>query len=164
MLISLRCFPQSLSELKAMPESSLTSPEYTAALTVASLCLYEDNPREMSAMLEFLKGPNGALSPFENQFLRDRLGDGRAYIPRSFFVGAVPENDYTPSSPSIDINRNQYSQTDDTHITLWMTSGGADNPRQISMRLKPSTGQWFLNDGFGFLSGIRTPVSKDPWA
>ena len=44
-----------------------------------------------------------------------------------------------------------------------MTSGGADNPRPIKLRKKPSTGQWFLND-IQCLSDIRVPVAEDPWA
>ena len=35
-------------------------------------------------------------------------------------------------------------------------SGGADSPRQVVLRSKPSTGQWFLWDQF-LLSGIRKP-------
>ena len=39
-------------------------------------------------------------------------------------------------------------------------SGGADSPRQVVLRSKPSTGQWFLWDQF-LLSGIRKPKSQD---
>jgi hypothetical protein len=42
-------------------------------------------------------------------------------------------------------------------------SGGADSPRQVVLRSKPSTGQWFLWDQF-LLSGIRKPKSQDEWA
>ena len=40
---------------------------------------------------------------------------------------------------------------------------GADSARQIRLRTKPSTGQWFLWEQF-LLSDIRVPVSADPWA
>ena len=42
-------------------------------------------------------------------------------------------------------------------------SGGADSPRQIRLRTKPSTGEWFLWEQF-ILSDIRPPKSADPWA
>ena len=42
-------------------------------------------------------------------------------------------------------------------------SGGADSARQIKLRTKPSTGQWFLWEQF-LLADIRKPVSADPWA
>lgn len=46
--------------------------------------------------------------------------------------------------------------------TLYVTSCGADNPRPIKLRKKPSTGQWILND-IQCLSDIRIPVEEDPW-
>jgi len=46
---------------------------------------------------------------------------------------------------------------------MYVTSGGADSPRPIKLRKKPSTGQWFLNE-IQCLSDIRTPVAADPWA
>lgn len=49
------------------------------------------------------------------------------------------------------------------YLTLHIRSGGADSPRQIKLRQKPSTGQWFLWEQF-LLSDIRPPVSADPWA
>ena len=36
-------------------------------------------------------------------------------------------------------------------------------PRQIRLRTKPSTGEWFLWEQF-ILSDIRPPKSADPWA
>ena len=43
---------------------------------------------------------------------------------------------------------------------MWVKSGGADSPRQIKLRQKPSTGQWFLND-IQCLSDIRIPTEED---
>ena len=51
----------------------------------------------------------------------------------------------------------------DGYLTLHVRSGGADSPRQIRLRKKPSTGQWFLWEQF-LLSDIRVPVAADPWA
>ena len=47
--------------------------------------------------------------------------------------------------------------------TLWVKSSGADNERQIKLRRKPSTGEWFLNE-IQCLSDVRPPASEDPWA
>ena len=52
---------------------------------------------------------------------------------------------------------------DEGYLTLQVESGGADSPRQIRLRTKPSTGQWFLWEQF-LLSDVRVPVSADPWA
>ena len=81
--------PSSTAELQALPEASLSTPYQTAALTVAALCLYGENPEVTVEMLNILKGPQ-PLSAYEIQFLRDRLA-GKSYKPFSFFQGASPE-------------------------------------------------------------------------
>ena len=134
----------------------------TAALTIVALCRYEHNADEAIAMLNFLKGPED-VSNQEKQFIRERL-KGKEYKMRSYFNGATPENDYQPAIPYvISVSENPYSFDNENWATLYVTSGGADNPRPIKLRKKPSTGQWFLND-IQCLSDIRTPVSADPWA
>ena len=156
--------PQNLAELQAMPESALLEPQYTAALTIAALCIYPTNQEACLEMLQYLQGPQ-EITTYNKQFLADRFRD-QDYVPRSYFAGAVPENDYTPTEPyTIIFFENPYSRTNinDGYLTLWVNSGGADSPRQISLRNKPSTGEWFLWEQF-VLTGIRTPVSKDPWA
>ncbi|MBQ7612921.1 MAG: hypothetical protein IJU92_07620 [Spirochaetaceae bacterium] len=154
--------PTSVSELQALPECSLDSPFKTAALTLAVLCHFEKNETAVHEMLDFLKGPD-TVSNYEKQFLRDRLS-GKQYKVFSFFKGATPENNYTPSTPyTITVSANPYSYPDDNWATLYVQSGGADSPRPIKLRLKPSTGQWFLND-IQCLSDIRVPKEADPWA
>lgn len=44
--ITLNSLPKTLDELKAMPQAALTVPEEVAALTVAALALYPENPAE----------------------------------------------------------------------------------------------------------------------
>ena len=157
--------PQNLDELKALPEASLTDPYAVAALTLAALTRYGTSSSDCFEMLNFLKGPE-PLSGYEKQFIRERL-EGKTYKPFSYFKGATPRNNYTPSQPFIvTIDSNQYSFTTDGSghqwCTMWVTSGGADNPRSIKLRKKGSTGQWFLND-IQCLSDIRTPVAEDKW-
>ncbi|MBR5099788.1 MAG: hypothetical protein IKX34_00615 [Bacteroidales bacterium] len=157
--------PQTLEDLKALPEASLTDPYAVAALTVAALTRYGTSSRDCMQMLNFLKGPE-PVSNYESQFIRERL-QGKEYKPFSFFKGATPANNYTPSRPyKITVDSNPYSFTTDGSghewCTLYVTSGGADSPRPIKLRKKASTGQWFLND-IQCLSDIRTPAAADPW-
>ena len=154
--------PTNLAELQALPEASLDSAFKTTALTIIALCRYEQNPDEAIEMLNFLKGP-AEVSTYEKQFIRERL-TGKMYKPRSFFAGATPQNGYIPSQPlTITVSETPYSFDEDNWATLYVTSGGADNPRPIKLRKKPSTGQWFLND-IQCLADIRIPVEEDPWA
>jgi len=154
--------PTDAAQLQALPEATLDSPFKTAALTIAVLCHYEQDVQATMEMLDFLKGP-GEVSTYEKQFIRERL-EGKGYKVRSFFNGATVANGYTPELPyTISVSENPYSYPDENWATLYVTSAGADSPRGIKMRKKPSTGQWFLNE-IQCLSDIRVPAEEDPWA
>lgn len=43
-----------------------------------------------------------------------------------------------------------------------MRSSGAGSPREIKLREKPSSGQWFLWENY-LLSDIREPKPADLW-
>lgn len=159
---SFNTLPTSVAELQALPECSLDSAFKTAALTLLALCNYEKDAEATFAMLDFLKGPEN-VSTYEKGFIRERLYE-KQYKIFAFFDGATPSNNYTPTAPyTIRIIENPYSFDNDNWATLWVKSGGADNPSSIKLRKKPSTGQWFLND-IQCLSDIRPPVAKDDWA
>ena len=49
--ITLNRLPKTLQELQAMPQAGLTNPEKVAALMVAALALYPENPSETEKML-----------------------------------------------------------------------------------------------------------------
>ena len=154
--------PANVAELKALPEASLDSAFKTTALTLAALCNYEHNPDATIEMLNFLKGP-AEVSGFEKQFIKEHLGS-EGYKARSYFEGATPQNSYKPDVPyKITVIENPYSFDNADWATLYVKSGGADNPRPMKLRRKPSTGQWFLVE-IQCLADIRVPVEEDPWA
>ena len=66
--------PKNLAELQALPEASLDTPYKTAALTIAVLCAYENDPDTCIGMLDFLKGP-ADVSNYEKGFIRERLAE-----------------------------------------------------------------------------------------
>lgn len=156
--------PVNLAQLLAMPQADLTKPENTAALTIAALCMYSVDKEACFEMLTFLHGPKG-LSTFDKQFITDRFRD-KDYVPRSYFEGATPQNNYEPEAPyTLTFFENPYSRDHiaEGYLTLHIKSGGADSARQIKLRQKTSTGQWFLWEQF-VLADVRQPVSADPWA
>ena len=155
--------PTSLEELKAMPEASLDSPFKTAALTVCALCVYSNDREKGTEMLNFLRGPR-PMSPADIAFLNDRLMDGKNYVARSYFKGATPQNEYTPTTPyTIKVVSNQYSSLENgNYMKLLITSGGADSPRSVTLR-KTGGGTWYLWEQH-LLSDIRIPKSQDAWA
>ena len=151
--------PKSVLELKSEAEK-MHSPEGTAILTIAALCLYPANRDEALAMLDYLRGPR-PLSIAEKQFIRDRFMD-KDYVPRSYFAGSSPENKYTPTEPyTITFETNPYSYDDEGYVKLWVRSSGADSPRDIVLRKQGSTGKYFLWEQH-VLVGIRP--CDDPWA
>jgi len=100
---------------------------------------------------------------FEKQFIKERLS-GKYYKTFSYFAGATPENAYVPTKPyTIVVTETPYSYPQENYATMYVTSSGADSPRGIRLRKKPSTGQWFLVE-IQCLSDIRVPVEADPWA
>ena len=162
--ITLNRLPKTLQELQAMPQAGLTNPEEVAALTVAALALYPENPSETEKMLDFLRGPR-PLNGIDKQFIRDRFR-GKEYLMRSYFSGSSPENNYTPVQPyRVVVLENAYSrsQIGEGYFNLYVVCSGADSPRPLKLRNKPSTGQWFLWEQ-QLLTGIRIPKEADPWA
>ncbi len=154
--------PKTLAKLKALPEAGMREPHYTAALLIPALCLWPENKEEALNMINFLKGPQ-PLSTYEVQFITNQL-KGNEYLPFSYFEGATPENGYEPAAPyTITVSTVPTSFAEEGYAQLYLRSGGADSPRPVKMRHKPSTSEWFLWEQM-LLSGIRKPVSQDPWA
>lgn len=153
--------PTTVAQLQALPEAALNTPYQAAALTICALCAYADDREAGTAMLNALKGPQ-PLTMQEKSFLNDRFMDGKRYIPFSYFQGATPENDYTPAQPyTVQVFSNPHSFEQEGYALLWVSSGGADSPREVKLRRKGE--QWFLWEQ-RLLSGIRMPKSQDPWA
>ena len=152
--------PKSVAALQALPEYAMSDPFMTAALTVAILCNYEADPKATADMLNAIKGPR-PLSPYEIQFLRDRL-EGKGYKPFSYFDGATPTNNYTPTHPfTITVRDDPYTYQNEGYARLQIHSYGADSDRPITLRRKGD--QWLLWEQM-LLSDIRTPAKDDDWA
>ena len=116
--ITLNRLPKTLQELQAMPQAGLTNPEEVAALAVAALALYPENPSETEKMLDFLRGPR-PLNEIDKQFIRDRFR-GKEYLMRSYFSGSSPENNYTPEQPyRVAVSENAYSKSQIIVAQLW---------------------------------------------
>ena len=153
--------PENFAEFAALPQAALANPFDTAALTVLALCFYPQDKDASIQMLDLLKGPQ-PLSAYEQQFLRDRFS-AADYEPRSYFVGATPNNDYKPAEPyTVKVSENPYSYQEQGYAKLYLQSGGADSPRAVTLRLAKD-GKWYLWEQF-LLAGIRQPESSNPWA
>ena len=119
-------------------------------------------------MLQFLVGEYQPLSEMMKQNIKDRMTQNNKYpyIGKSYFKGATPENDYTPSVPyEIEVIENDYSNETEGYKRLFLKSGGADSPRPITLRLAKDGNYYVWSDSFmGLLSDIRGLESSNPWA
>lgn len=98
----------------------------------------------------------------EISFIRDRFR-AKDYVPRSYFSGAIPQNDYTPQQPyTIRVIADHNSFLTQGMAKLFIPSGGADSPRPIQLR-EAKDGKWYLWEQF-LLTDIRQPESANPWA
>lgn len=154
--------PETMDSFKALPQAALSTPFDTAALTIVALSLYPMDKELSFQMLDYLRGPAQATGR-DRQFVTDRFSD-KDYVPRSYFNGATPDNDYMPTTPyTITVSTNQYSYEVDGIAKLFIPSGGADSPRPIQLR-QAKDGKWYLWEFSSILSGIRQPESSNPWA
>ena len=154
--------PETLEAFRALPQAAMATPFDTAAMTVLAFCMYGASRDTALAALDVLRGPR-PLSVLEKQFIADRFMDGKDYVPRSYFEGATPQNDYTPSKPlTVQISTGPYAYQNEGYAKLDLRSGGADSPRQVLLRLAKD-GKWYLWEQY-LLPDIRPPESSDPWA
>lgn len=156
--------PENLEDMKRYPESNLDSPYKTAALTVLALCAYAADKDAGTAMLNYLRSPSRQMTPYDHSFLKDRLMDGKTYIPFSYFEGATPENsyDFEKVKPyTLVVKSNQYSDDNKGYKKLFLQSGGADSLRAVI--LHEEGGKWYLWQQ-ELMSEIRKPQSPDLWA
>ena len=156
--------PETVDELKALPQANLQNPFGVVALVVLAMSNFNKDYDQTVQMLTFLKGP----APLMNQEL-SRMKDaltGKDYLMRSYFEGTSPENNYSPTEPfkiTVFDHPNSYDNQADGYVTLWVKSSGSDTDRQVRLRKKGSTGEWFLNEDY-LCPGIKPPKEADPWA
>ena len=162
MIIHISRLPGSLAEFSAMPQMDLSVPQNTCILFLCALRLYIKDKEAGAAALNLLRGPR-PLSPYDLQFLRDRLRE-KAYLPLAYFDGATPQNGYVPAEPlTLQVLDDTSSRPQEPgYLRLFLKTAGADSPRPLTLRKKGD--QWYLWEYSSILSGIRIPAADDPWA
>ena len=161
MQVTMQALPATLAEFEALPRQT---PEEVCVCFLCALNLYIKDKDAGAAAMDLLRGPR-PMTPYDAQFLRDRLR-GKEYLPLAYFEGATPENGYAPAPPYV-LNVLADPRPQDIepgYLRVFLKTPGADAPRPMKLRQKPSTGEWFLWEYSSILSGIRIPVSQDPWA
>lgn len=152
--------PQTAQDIQALVDHfGLKQQHNTTAFFMASYVKYAEDAQEGLAMIDVLKGPQ-PLSDAEKAFIKERLSD-KKYLPKSYFEGAVPENNYEPDSPWTIVVSNEAVSAPEGYSYTTVSSGGADSPRRVCMRIKNDS--HYLWEYNGVLLGIRLPAEEDPW-
>lgn len=134
--------PETMEEFRTLPQAALSTPFETAALTVAALYVYPADRELCFQMMDYLRGPR-TMTGMDKQFINDRFMD-KDYVPRSYFEGSVPDNDYMPDSPyTIIVKSDLHSYDEQGFARLYVRSGGADDPRMVKLR-QAKDGKWYL--------------------
>ena len=152
--------PQNADDINALLEVYPQSDKHnTAALFMASLVRYIENTDDGLAMIDVLKGPQ-LLSDGDKAFIKERFSD-KKYLPKAYFEGAVPENNYEPENPWTLIIYDDSVEAPDGYSYVNVKTSGADNPRRICMRIKDDN--HYLWEYNGVFLSIRLPAEEDPW-
>ena len=152
--------PQTAADIQALvDEFGLSDRHNTTAFFMASYVRYAENADDGLAMVDVLKGPQ-PLSDSEKAFFKERLSD-KKYLPKSYFEGAKPENNYEPDSPWTIVISDETVSAPEGYSYTTVSSGGADNPRRVCLRIKGDNHYlWEFN---GVFLSIRLPAEEDPW-
>lgn len=161
MSVTLNQIPGTLQEFRMCPQMDLSRPENTCVMFLCALQLYIKDREAGVAAMNMLRGPR-PMTPYDSQFLRDRLRD-KAYLPMAYFEGAIPQNNYTPTQPYVlhVLPDPRPQDIEDGYIRVFLKTAGADSARPVKLRQKG--GLWYLWEYSSILSGIRIPAEYDSW-
>ena len=152
--------PQSAEDIKSLiAVYPVTDRHNTVAFFMASLVRYIEDTQEGLAMIDVLKGPQ-KLSDTDKAFIKERFSD-KQYLPKAYFEGAQPANNYEPDSPWTLIIYDDPVDAPEGYTYVNVKTSGADNPRRICLRLKGEE-NWLWEYNGVFMS-IRLPANEDPW-
>lgn len=152
--------PQNEKDMQALVDQfGLSDRHNTTAFFMAAYVRYAEDADDGLAMIDVVKGPQ-PLSDSEKAFIKERLAD-KKYLPKSYFEGATPENNYQPDSPWTIVVSDEAVSAPEGYSYTTVSSGGADSPRRVCLRIKGDS--HYLWEYNGVLLGIRLPAEEDPW-
>ena len=158
--VTYRQFPQSAADMQELvDEFGCEDERNVAAFFMASLVRFTESADDCFSMIDVLRGPQ-PLSSAQKSQIKDSLSD-KKYLPRTYFEGAIPKNEYKPDDPWTVVVYDDPVSAPEGYAYVMVKSGGADSKRRIVMRTKDD--QSYLWEYYGVLLSVRLPASEDPW-
>ncbi len=147
--------PNNMEEFKALRIFNLSNPYNTVALFMVALVKFNENPELSMDMIRLLKGEK--FTNYDVQFIKKRISDRNYYLARAYFLGAFPNNNYTPDDTYIvRVAGIEDSFVGQNHITAYVKTSGADELRPITLVRKGN--RWYISEYSAILSQIRKPM------
>lgn len=163
--------PGTMDEFLLLRDKLADSPEGGAALFVAAMIGYTEDPDlgtdmftialDRSRLTEKADGykgyaPVGTVMSYPKQYLTSK-----PYIARSYIVGTSPENGYALPAPpvTVRISTNPHSEQANGDIKVFIACNGADSPRPVILR-RNNRGIWKAVNINSLFVGIRPPVEE----
>ena len=120
--------PQNQADMEAIvAEYGREDERRVCAYFHAALVRYPESAEDCFDMLDVLRGPQ-PMSDAEKLFMKERFSD-KLYLPRTYFEGATPKNEYQPDEPWAIIIYDDPVRPPDGYAYTMVASGGADNKR-----------------------------------
>jgi hypothetical protein len=174
--VSLKSIPATIEEFIAMRDEVALTPSGGAAMFVAAMINYADNPalglqcftailvNDSTLLWDDPKG-YGGKSPNKNTMYFIEQIKKAPYMPNSYIVGTTVDNGYAlPSAPyKITISTNKYSATkiESGECKVFIANTGGNMPRPITL-IKNNKGIWKVKEFSSLVVGLsKVPVKND---
>jgi hypothetical protein len=171
--VEIREMPASVEEYVALRDEVATTPEGGAAMMLVALLVYTQDEEAGQACLtvavdrrRLQEGSGGykgwQLRKRDLQRIREQLGE-QSYMPRSYFLGAVPESGYYLPEPPYQVRfapQSHGSDPDADDYKVFVVSSGADHPRPVTLH-RNDRGIWKAYEWSSLLMGVRAPAVWD---
>ena len=141
-----------------------TTPEGAVRLWLQAALTWGTDPTDAAAGLQrltipLMKDDAWHKRPSNGTFV-ERLRD-QPHIFRSYAEGALPDNAYAaPDGWRLNVHEVKEPR-DDRGTAVFITSGGADNPRPLYLKQSSKTGLWFVNAFANAYLGVRPMVDPE---
>jgi hypothetical protein len=161
--------PASIEEFVQMRDKIATTPQGGVATFIVAMYLYTQDKELGTACLTIAMDMGRLTSGNAYKGYAPNTSDFRLiqsqlqqnpHLPRSYFKGTSPENQYTLPSGRLEINcsTNPYSgNAADGKLKVFTVSTGADSPRPMVVK-RNDKGLWKADEWSSLLVGCRKPV------
>lgn len=167
--VSIQNLPKDVEAYRTMRDQIATTPEGGAAMAVVALQMYSVNQAEgykaiiahtdRSRLYEGSEGYKGFILGRSDLSLLQRQYDKLAYIMRSYFKGATPDNKYDIGSGpyTFELRSGKYAGDPETGTTkVWVLCSGASTPRPVTL-VRNNRGIWKMKEWSSLIVGVVPP-------